>query len=372
MNIVELINYYMDIILVSTVLVGAVLAALVYYLVMVKKVAATQEHINYGSFNRESTMEYCKFDDIVADSDFMGGAGMIVVNENTFVAGIDVVGYNYSQASAGEKQSTMMSAVAFVNIIEQPVQMRQNVEAIDIGSNIEQFVEVREEAIRELTELTDAYDGLVLQAGSHRDDPDVLDAIADNLEQLSHKIFSTQWKIREADNIVSYARLLQGHAVNTNRANQILFSYTYNPSEFTEELSREEKYLKAMEVLKTKAGIYSASLGNCGCACKPLDADMLMGLVYRHNHPGTADMVNVSDRVGIEMSALYVTSQSLYDLEKERIGETAVLAAMEEGARRHDMQMRQAEHRRREELSVLMDMVSAYGGEIRREEGMEP
>ena len=72
MNIVELINYYMDIILVSTILIGAVFIALVYYLVMVKKVAATEEHIDYSSFNRESTMEYCKFDDIVADSDFMG------------------------------------------------------------------------------------------------------------------------------------------------------------------------------------------------------------------------------------------------------------------------------------------------------------
>lgn len=370
MNIVELINYYMDVILVSTVLIGAVLIALVYYLVAIKKVAATEEHINYGSFNRESTMEYCKFDDIVADSDIMGGAGMIVLNENTFVTGIDVVGYNYSQASAGEKQSTMMSAIAFVNIIEQPVQMRQNVEAIDIGSNIDQFVRVREEAIKELTELSDAYADLILQAESHRDDLDVLDAIADNLEQVSRKIFVAQWKVKEADNIVSYARLLQGHAVNTNRVNQILFSYTYNPNDFTEELSKEEKYLKAMESLKTKIGIYSASLSNCGCACKPLDADMIMGLIYRHNHPYSADMVNAPERVGIEMSTLYVSSQSLYDLEKERIGEMAVLAAMEEGAHDYDMQVRQAEQERQMELSALMDMVSGYGEEIRREEGI--
>lgn len=370
MNIVELINYYMDIILVSTILIGAVLITLVYYLVVVKKVAATEEHIDYGSFNRESTMEYCKFDDIVADSDFMGGAGMIVVGENTFVTGIDVVGYNYSQASAGEQQSTMMSAVAFANIIEQPVQMRQNAEAIDIGSNIDQFVKVREEAIKELTELTDVYDDLVLQAKSNKNDPDVLDAIADHLEQVSHRIFTTQWKVKEADNIVSYARLLQGHAVNTNKVNQILFCYTYNPNDFTEELSKEEKYLKAMESLKTKIGIYSASLSNCGCACKPLDAEMLMSLIYRHNHPYSADLVNVPERVGMEMSGLYVTSQSLYDLEKERIGETALLAAMEEGVHDYDMHMRQAEQGRQMEISALIDMVSGYGEEIRREEGI--
>ena len=370
MNIVELINYYMDVILVSTILIGAVLIALVYYLVMVKKVAATEEHIDYGSFNRESTMEYCKFDDIVADTDYMGGAGMIVINENTFVTGIDVVGYNYSQASAGEKQSTMISAVAFVNIIEQPVQMRQNVEAIDIGSNIEQFVQVREEAIKELTVLTDAYADLILQAESHKDDLDVLDAIADNLEQVSHRIFSTQWKIKEADNIVSYARLLQGHAVNTNRVNQILFSYTYNPNDFTEELSKEEKYFKAMESLKTKIGIYSASLSNCGCACKPLDADMIMSLIYRHNHPNSADVVNVPERVGIEMSTLYVTSQSLYDLEKERIGETAMLAAMENSVHDFDLQLQQAEYGRQVEFSALSNIVNEYGEQIRRKEGI--
>lgn len=358
MNIVESINYYMDIILVSTVLVGAALIALVYYLVMVKKVAATEEHINYNAFNRISAMEYCKFDDIIADTDTADGAGMIVVNGDTFVAGMDVVGYNYSQASAGEKQSTMMAAVAFANIIEQPIQMRQNVTAIDIGSNIEQFVKVREDAIKELTELSDAYAELLVQAESHKDELDVLDAIADNLEQVSHKIFSTQWKVKEADNIVSYARLLQDHAVNTNRANQILFFYTYDPNAFTQELTREEKYLKAMESLKTKIGIYTAALSNCGCACKPLDADMLMSLIYRHNHPNTADMVNVSERVGMEMSTLYVTSDSLYDLERERVGEAAMLAAMEESSRHYGEQLQQAEDRRREELSILAGMVA--------------
>lgn len=371
MNIVELINYYMDVILVSTILIGAVLIVLVYYLLMVKKVAATEERINYSAFNRESTMEYCKFDDIVADTGFMDGAGMIVINENTFVTGIDVVGYNYSQASAGEKQSTMISAVAFVNIIEQPVQMRQNVEAIDIGSNIEQFIQVREDAIKELTELTDVYDDLISQVESHKDDLEVLDAIADNLEQVSHRIFSTQWKIKEADNIVSYARLLQGHAVNTNRANQILFSYTYNPNDFTEELSKEEKYLKAMEALKTKISIYAASLGNCGCACKPLDADMIMSLIYRHNHPHSADIVNVSERVELEMSTLYVTSQSLYDLESEKIGEAAVIAAMEDSAHYIEEQMRTAEYERQVEVSALTDMVTGYGEEIRRKEGIK-
>ena len=154
MNIINTVNYYMNIIMVATVLIVAVLAALVFYFVKVRKVTAAEEHVNYDSFDRTSAMEYCKFDDIVSDDGTgLSGAGMIVINDNTFVTGIDVVGYNYSQASAGEQQRTMMGGIAFANIIEEKIQMRQTVEAIDIQFNIDQFLKAKEEEEKKLVEL---------------------------------------------------------------------------------------------------------------------------------------------------------------------------------------------------------------------------
>jgi len=184
MNIIQTANYYMNILILATILVIAVLAALLFYLVKKKKIIASEARIDYSNFDRCSTMDYLKFDDIVADDAENGlcGAGMIVINENIFVTGIDVIGYNFEHASAGEKQRTMINAVAFANIIEEPIQLRQNVKAIDIGYNIEQFQAAKEKIVRDLVELREAYQDMVIQAEARADEPDVKEAIVSHTE----------------------------------------------------------------------------------------------------------------------------------------------------------------------------------------------
>lgn len=325
MNIVEIANYYMNLVIFATIMIVAVLASFMYYAVKVKKIAASEEKIDYSTFKRISALEYCKFDDIVSDESGKGlaGAGMIVMDHSIFVTGIDVVGYNYEYASAGEKQRTMINAIAFASIMEQPLQLRQTVRSIDIGYNIEQFRAAREKAVKELIELKETYADMVAQAEARRDDWEVLQIILGNLKQLERKIHSAEWKIKEADNVIRYEKILQERNNNTERINQVLFSYIYNPDEHTEKLSGEEVLIKAMSALRTKISVYTAALENCGCACKPLDADMLVGLIYRHMHPNTADMVNIRERMDIETKTLYVSSDSLYELEKEKVGEEA-------------------------------------------------
>ena len=365
MYLLETVNYYMNIIIFATILIVAILGALGFYLIKVRKVTAAEEHINYNSFDRTSAMEYCKFDDIVSDDGMgMSGAGMIVVNDNTFVTGIDVVGYNYSHASAGEQQRTMMNGIAFANIIEQKIQMRQTVEAIDIQYNIDQFVRAKEEETKTLVELNQQYSDLLLQADAHKDDMDTTDIILNKLDELQRKISSCEWKIREAEEVISYEKLLQDGINSTNRINQIMFSYQYNPDEFTEELSKEEVYIKAMTALKSKISIYSNSLGNCGCSCKPLEALEIVELIRRHMHPNTADLVDVNDLINVQLDTFCVTSDSIYELEKEKIGERAYFDMIEENEAYVAEQVSNAEILTEKEIQALAEKAAEYHNEI--------
>lgn len=365
MNIINQVNYYMNIIIFATVLIVAVLAALLYYFVKVKKVTAAEEHINYDSFNRWSIMEYCKFDDIVSDTgNAMVGAGMMVINGNTFVTGIDVIGYNYNQAAAGEKQRTMMGGIAFATIIDQRIQMRQSVEAIDIQYNIDLFVEAKEKKTRQLVELRQQYQGIVLQSDDRREDPELMDIILENLSQLEKKIAACEWQIREAEELIAYQKILQKSSNSTNRINQIMFSYKYNPDEFTEELTREEIWMKAMNALMSKINIYSNALCNCGCSCKALSAAHLTELIRRHLHPNTADSTDINELLATEIETLFVTSDSLYELERERIGEADFLSRMADAKDALKMETDTAAGRIEEELNRLEDEADGYMEEM--------
>ena len=121
-----------------------------------------------------------------------------------------------------------------------------------------------------------------MHADSHKDDMDVTDIIIGRLDQLQKQISSCEWKIKECEEVIKYERLLQDGANSINRINQIMFSYQYNPDEFTEELSKEEIYIKAMTALKSKISVYSNALGNCGCSCVPLEALEIVELCKRN------------------------------------------------------------------------------------------
>lgn len=365
MNILNIVNYYMNIVIFATILIVAILASLAFYFIKVKKVTAAEEHINYDYFDRESSMEYCKFDDIVSDDGTgLSGAGMIVIDGTTFVTGIDVVGYNYFHASAGEQQRTMMNGIAFANIIEEKIQMRQTVEAVDIQFNMDQFIKAKEEETRNLVELNQMYADTLMMAESQKNDMDVMDVLLERMETLQRKIASSEWKIQECEEIIRYEKILQEGANSINRINQVMFSYQYNPDEFTEELTKEEIYVKAMTALKSKIAIYSNSLANCGCSCKPLEALEIVELLRRHMHPNTADMVDVSELINVNLDTFCVSSSSLYDLCRERIGEEAYELMLQQAEQEQEEEILQAESRLESEMEDLESEVNGYIEEI--------
>lgn len=359
MELVTRANDYANSLIMASVIVIAIAGILAYYFVKVKKIASKEEHINYGSFRRKDAIEYIKFDDIVSIGapDDKSSMGVMALGGNIFVGGIDVVGYNYRSASADERKSTMSNSIAFMNIIEDQIQMRQTCKAIDIEYNINIQEGKIKDLNRELLELDTDYQATVELAENYLDDPDAYGAVANRLKILQKTITSKRWQYEEAREVLVYMRQVSSASNNTKRINQIMFSYEYNPNDYMEELSSNEIRIKAIQELSIRAEAYSAALENCGCSCRPLTVYELTELNRRHCHPKTADKVKISDLLNSSYSALYITSDSLYDLEKERLGDEAFakeMAAFEEKEKR---MLKNMEEKREGELLKLEEEI---------------
>lgn len=366
MSIIAQLNYYMNLLIVATLFVAVVLGAAAFYLLKVKKLAATEEKIDYDNFRRKSTLDYVKFDDIVSDStgQFMSGAGMCVINGREFVSGIDIAGYNFDYASAAEQQQTIVNAVSATNIIEHPIQVRRTVEAIDVSHNIEQFEEARKNALLEYEELYTRYNELIDQAEHMMDEPEVQEAILKNMEEMEVQLHSAKWKAQEADEIVNYEKKMQEKSTNSKKISQILFSYKYNPDEVTEELTEEEIYVKAMQELSSKALIYSSALATCGCMCKPLTAEKLVALMRRHMHPITADTMPVEEMLDASISSLFITSDSLRESAREALKETVYEEMMKQYQTEIEQKVQQSKEKMEEERQKQREMLAQLEQEL--------
>jgi hypothetical protein len=321
MGLINQANYYMNVLITATLVIVVVIAALAYYLLKVKKIAAKEEHVNYSGFNRVDATEYVKFDDIISGSNERDSLGMIALGNNRFVAGINVSGFNFASASAEERERTMINSIAFFNVVEAPIQLRQTVKAIDISYSIQKQSDITKDLNKELIDLDEDYRATVDLLETKLDDTVAFDSISKRLDDMKRKISSKKWQYQEAQEVLEYMNKISSGAGNTKKINQIMFSYVYNPDDYTQELTPAEIYLRAKQELNNKAMIYGDAMSNCGCQWKPLTANDLTDLCRRHNHPITADGIRMDELLNSSYTALYISSDSLVELERERVGD---------------------------------------------------
>jgi len=322
MSVMSQANYWMDIIMFSTFLAVVLFGGIGYYLVKVKKVAAKEEHINYENFDRKDSSEFVKFDNIFncSMSSDSGTYGVMVIDDYTFVAALDVKGYNFATASQEDRRNTIINAVSLFNIIERPVQMRQSAIAIDIGHNIQAHKDILKDLVFKQIDLEQEYEEVVSLAEQSLDNPDALEYLEGKIKSLQREIVSTKWKTNEVKALIQYMESISSRG-NAKKVNQFVFTYTYNPAEYVEELSLDEIYAKASQEIAIMANNYASAFGSCGCNCRLLTGMELLDLVRYHFHPVTADEVKIEALYNSSLSALFVSSDSLFKAERARMGE---------------------------------------------------
>ena len=355
---INTIQTYIYIVLGSLIVIGIIFIGVVFWYLKVKKGAAIEERLDYSTFNRVDSTEYSKFDSIIntgrpGDNRALG---MIKVSDRTFVGGINVQGYNYYGASADEKKRTIINSVAFFNVVEDPIQLRQTSKIIDIQHNISSVTEDAKRIEEKLIDRRAEYDSSVALF----DDPDILgndevyEALKSRLDKLQVEMRSLEWQLSEAKEMIRYMKAVSGTEATAKKINQVLFSYTYNPDEQTEELTDEEIIMQAEKELRIKAEIYGGALEGCGCTWSVLTADDIVMLLRRHYHPLTADSVKIEQLLNSSYTALYVQGDDLREIERERVGQIRY----EQELRDSEAALRKAREEARKNLAAARDITS--------------
>lgn len=336
MGTIGTINHYLNIFLVGTVLALLIVGALVIYLLKVKKVMAKEETINYDRFERYSSEEFVKFDNIIDIKNGLGDStfGVMVINEHTFLGMMEIKGYNYYSASAEDKISTNINMVSFFQTIEKPIQLRQTAKAIDISYNVAKQRKVCEELELKGMQLDMDYKETLILSEDYFNNPEIYNEIAETLESLRKEIVTTRWMLEEAKEVLTY---MEGFSASgkASKINHLIFSYTYDPNDYVEELTEEEIYIKSSQELANLASNYAHGLGNCGCTCRLLTGKEMMDLTRRHFHPETGDDIRVEDLFDSSYHALFISSDHLLKLMRQKVGENKYkekLAAMKKSA----------------------------------------
>lgn len=365
MGIIDTIQNYIILIFGTIVGVGVIALIVILYFVKIKKANSAEEKIDYSSFVRTDSTEYSKFENIVSSGDSDNALGMIVVQENVFVSGIDVQGYNYYGASADERERTMINSIAFFNIVEQPIQLRQSSRMVDISHNIASATEDAKRIEKKLIEKTTDYNASValIDDDTIIDNDEVYGVLKERLMRLQGEIRSLEWQRDEAKEIIRYMNAVSGTESNMKKINQIMFSYVYNPDEQTEELSKEEIYRRAARELLIMAQTYGSALEGCGCSWSVLTAEDLTNLMRRHYHPLTGDSVTMEQLTNSSYNSLFVASDDLNDIEKERVANMLYEKEQQEFERRTIEARMNAEEQLRAAKSIAGAKAKEYYNE---------
>lgn len=97
------------------------------------------------------------------------------------------------------------------------------------------------------------------------------------------EISSVNWQLREAKAVLEYMKDVSASTGKSRKVNQLIFGYTFDPADYSTELSEREIYTKAATELATKGLIYGDALNNCGCSTKMLSAHEMLDLIRRHD-----------------------------------------------------------------------------------------
>lgn len=324
MTFINELTMYLNLIMICLLFSCVIVGGLFLYFIKVKKISARQENINTNHFKREDTLSYVPLKDVLY-KDTLNSDGVLAVTDRCFVAGITVKGYDYLSASTDDKVATAVNATAFFNVVEEKISLRGSVKRIDLTQNIEEYKGVLKSLGIRLAELDAEYQEALKASEGYLDNPEEYKRYANHLKELQRQIGAGNHQVKECKTLIGYMEAMENDSKKLDsggqKSSQIMFSYVFNPDQYNTELSKEEIYLKAQEALSMKAKAYGDALAACNFKAKRLTCMELLSLIRQSNFPITSDNLSIEELLDSSGASLFLSSRSLEDLQKEKIGE---------------------------------------------------
>lgn len=354
MNFINTLSYYINMIGIVTIVTLVVVIGVLYYFIKIKKVTAKEERIDTSQFRREDSVNYVPFTDVISRDGKLDGDCMVVFEDNCFVGGISVRGFDYPAASSEERVDAQIQSVQFFNVVEKPTSFRQSVRNVDLSVNIAEHEGIAKKLAKELLGLKTEYEETTIMADDYVDEPAVWEEYKNRMEELKRLMFSRKHQLEEVSALIDYMKHMSGDIENADtgigqKTSQIMFSYVYNPDEYSQELTKEEIYIKAMEELSATAVSYGEALAACHFRSKRLTARELIGLMRKHVSPLTGENFDLDELLDSSYTNLFVSSDSLVEECKKAIGEAEYNRMMEAYQKKIDelLRLQQADRNRK-------------------------
>ena len=313
------VTFYLTITLILLLMLTVV--GIVLFILINRRKTSISE-VYYDSFERHDSLEYLKFDSIVScpiDGPFKG-MGVMVIDKNTFVSAISVTGYPFFRASYDTQVNTINAFISMMDSLEDPISLRQTVKAIDISHNIDEHKKLVDKFQKEIRDLDFQIQTLIDDAEDYLDEnPELSAEYVDRAETLRAIMQRKQRQLDETQEMIDYMTSISVDSGDTKKVQNIVFSYTYDGSQFTTQLSQEEICMEAFTKLTSKAANLISSIYRTGGSAKVETAEGLADLFYRHMHPVTSDEVSIKELLESDLDSLFVTSDSLLDIIREKL-----------------------------------------------------
>ena len=204
--------------------------------------------------------------------------------------------------------------------LEDPISLRQTVKAIDISHNIDEHKKLVDKFQKEIRDLDFQIQTLIDDAEDYLDEnPELSAEYVDRAETLRASMQRKQRQLDETQEMIDYMTSISVDSGDTKKVQNIVFSYTYDGSQFTTQLSQEEICMEAFTKLTSKASNLISSIYRTGGSAKVETAEGLADLFYRHMHPVTSDEVSIKELLESDLDSLFVTSDSLLDIIREKL-----------------------------------------------------
>lgn len=327
----------------TVVITVAVMVGILFYLLKVKKIAAKEEHKNTIHFERASSKQFIPFEDIIYCGDTLDSPGVIVLPGYQFVAGVSVTGYDYPSASAEEKLSTRIHSAQFFDILEEQISFRQTSSRVDLSTNIAEYEGAAKHIEMTLLDRKAEFNEICTIADDYVDEPEKYAIYSQQMDHLEKVIESLEFQLNECMTVIQYMRIQTQENVEQDEVvglsdSQTMFSYIYRPEQHLKELSKPEIYYRAIKEIERKAAMYMDAYSRCSFSARPLTTKELVKLLYKHAHPLTGEEWDMKDLLGSNRFASYISSSSIEDAVREKLGEEEYLRQLQEWSELQDSQ----------------------------------
>lgn len=308
MELFQQVKQYIVIIGVAIFVIIGIIAVIGIYFYKFYKAKVSEKQVDYGKFERRDATDFIKFDDICSNM-------IVTENKKRFIGAIRCVGFDYPYAEEEEKLQTMRGYISFFNLIDKKsIQYRQTAKSIDLDAMISDYM-TQVKSIKEEQYLR-TLDYEKLKEETQQDlSSSNYDLYYDKLIQQQREITSYSYQVKQLSAQIQYMQSLSGEKADPDRNSYYVFDWTYNPLEFSNELSEDAIYQKAERQLSNTANSYISALKHAGVKAYLMTGTELMEEIRSYTHPKSGEILKSEDIECSNYDSVVVSSESQEALE---------------------------------------------------------